>query len=536
LYAVNKFNLIHQQGEVMVTKKHFVVAILGLALLTSIFVVITEKVIAATTRIVDDNGACLGATYFTIQSAVNAAAPGDTIQVCAGTYTETVTINKTLTLIGAQNGADARTRAAAPGTESVVNGAGGGFNITASDVMINGFTIEAASGPGIKVSGAGSVDGVQVLYNIIRNNTLGLYIDSNGFQDTVRFNFFDSNNGAGTNSGMGIYSDSGADSVIVDSNKFTGHNAAAMSFDGGQFGTNITNNQLVNDSSILLALVTGPSISGNTITGSKSDAIRFISGVDGARLLCNTITNSAGSALRLGGLGSSLPVSTNLQFKDNNIQGNLFGLKLDPGAYNTAGGRLDATNNWWGSATGPDDVQGGNPGGTGDKIDDPDEVVDYVPYRTALIPDTDGDGVLDSCDADDDNDGTPDATDQCPLDPNKIAPGVCGCGVPDTDIDGDGTPDCLDQCPTDPNKTAPGACACGIPETDTDGDGVPDCHDNCPTTPNPGQGDFDHDGIGDACDPPANKDQCKNGGWQNFIFPRRFRNQGDCIQYVNTGR
>jgi hypothetical protein len=36
--------------------------------------------------------------------------------------------------------------------------------------------------------------------------------------------------------------------------------------------------------------------------------------------------------------------------------------------------------------------------------------------------------------------------------------------------------------------------------------------------------------------PPTNKDQCKNGGWQSFDTPRRFKNQGDCIQFVNTGK
>jgi len=41
---------------------------------------------------------------------------------------------------------------------------------------------------------------------------------------------------------------------------------------------------------------------------------------------------------------------------------------------------------------------------------------------------------------------------------------------------------------------------------DTDGDGVPDNTDNCPTVANPTQADFDHDGIGDACDPTPGAD------------------------------
>ena len=45
-------------------------------------------------------------------------------------------------------------------------------------------------------------------------------------------------------------------------------------------------------------------------------------------------------------------------------------------------------------------------------------------------------------------------------------------------------------------------------------------------------------GVGDiAFTPlPTNKDQCKNGGWQDFSFPYTFKNQGDCIQLVNTGK
>ena len=56
---------------------------------------------------VDDSG---GADFTTIQAAVNAASPGDTILVAAGTYTQLVTVNKPLVLLGAQAGVDARRR------------------------------------------------------------------------------------------------------------------------------------------------------------------------------------------------------------------------------------------------------------------------------------------------------------------------------------------------------------------------------------------------------------------------------------------
>jgi hypothetical protein len=122
--------------------------------------------------------------------------------------------------------------------------------------------------------------------------------------------------------------------------------------------------------------------------------------------------------------------------------------------------------------------------------------------------DADADGAGDACDPDDDNDGVADGADNCTLTPN----------ADQTDTDGDGAGDACDP--------------------DDDGDAVPDETDNCPLVPNPDQADFDRDGIGDVCDartgPPVDKEQCRDEGWRRFDLPRRFKNQGDCIQFVNT--
>jgi Beta-propeller repeat len=36
--------------------------------------------------------------------------------------------------------------------------------------------------------------------------------------------------------------------------------------------------------------------------------------------------------------------------------------------------------------------------------------------------------------------------------------------------------------------------------------------------------------------PPTNKSQCKKGGWKLFTIPEKFKNQGDCVSFVNTGK
>lgn len=71
------------------------------------------------------------------------------------------------------------------------------------------------------------------------------------------------------------------------------------------------------------------------------------------------------------------------------------------------------------------------------------------------------------------------------------------CAPDGQDTDGDGWPDFLDFCPLDPNKKAPGYCGCGNPETNSDGDRAPDCIDRFPNDPNSvyRYGDVDDDGC-----------------------------------------
>jgi hypothetical protein len=99
------------------------------------------------------------------------------------------------------------------------------------------------------------------------------------------------------------------------------------------------------------------------------------------------------------------------------------------------------------------------------------------------FPDCDHDGVSDLAEADSDDDGVIDACDDCPDDPDKTSPGVCGCGTADEDRDGDRTLDCEDECPDDRKKTRSGICGCATPDKDSDADGTMDCVDECPDDP-----------------------------------------------------
>jgi hypothetical protein len=89
--------------------------------------------------------------------------------------------------------------------------------------------------------------------------------------------------------------------------------------------------------------------------------------------------------------------------------------------------------------------------------------------------------------------------------------------------------------PTTPLRTADHDGTVLFVMTDFDADGKADDLDNCRTYPNADQRDTDGDGIGDACDIPIDKNECKDGGWRIFTS-LAFPNQGQCVSFVVSRR
>ena len=271
-----------------------------------------------------------GATYCSIQAAIDAANSGEVIEVQAGTYDETVTINKSLTLNGANAGIDCGSRS---GESSIAptTGSGAVVTISASNVTLNGFEI---TGPGNRYGiNVGAVSNTDIKYNkvsdigttfsggnvygilhIVPNSTTigDLFINNNcidGVNNTANTGYSAGGIGVlqststGTLSGLEI-NDNTVSNVVSNTNEWpTGKIAYGILINvagNSQFATNA-------------GKVVNANITGNTISdleGFIATGIGLEGNTENAMVMGNTVTSltayksadRAGGGLDLNGL------------------------------------------------------------------------------------------------------------------------------------------------------------------------------------------------------------------------------------------
>jgi len=293
-----------------------------------------DRNLLSTMLVVDDDHAqAPNAQYTSINAAVAAAHPGDTIRVEPGTYHESVLVDKTLTFLADNHKGDVIVD---PGAQ------GSGFNVQANDVRINGFTIQDAVGnPGINLSR--SFSGYVIEKNVLQDNTFGIYLNSDGARTTIiRQNAFLHNDAAGPASGNGIYSDQGVSNARIEGNFFTGQDNAAMLFVGNgspaqaQTNLKIRGNVLIDDAPIGLVNTTNSEISHNFSLRSNGSGIFFGGGVSNVVVSNNVLKDGAFTGINLRFDPADYPVSTpdtNNVIRDNLISGfGDSGIRLREGA------------------------------------------------------------------------------------------------------------------------------------------------------------------------------------------------------------
>ncbi len=300
------------------------------------------------------------ADYSNIQAAVDSAQPGDTVRVAAGVYNETVTIDKSLVLLGARAGVDARGRT---GPEAVIAPTGAvaidATNASATLTM-DGFAIRG--GRGMVTTKATTVRFVNniVSATVAADGADGLVVIHGGARDvTVKYNDISPTavgDGTATNALRITADTNGPPSVVVDSNWL--HNASAaglalLQINLGKAVVSVTNNDIYNNAGdgILAESCSFSSLTttGNVIRDNGQTGVKIWSGIT----------------------GDGVPVRINQNDIYNNAQEGVYNYNANPFT-------VDATYNWWGAADGPGPVGPGSGDGVSLKVD-------YSPWLTAPI-------------------------------------------------------------------------------------------------------------------------------------------------------
>jgi parallel beta-helix repeat protein len=353
-----------------------------------------------------------GCDSTTIQDAINSANSGDIISVDAGTYNESVVVNKSLNLFGAKSNVDSRGGAWGSENITIINASEGnnGILITASNVTINGFKI-INSGSDAEVFSLDfpfesaiyiynesiELENIHIIYNWIDDNYGSGIIIRYVNEPIVEYNYI-SNNGAGVWASAGI----GGQELTNGSfsyNEIVSSISYGMYFGGGKVGSYpknttgilISHNDLHNNEKYGLQLYgyyepvsvlnSGIRIENNNFHDNGRCGIKitdFIDTIIKNNNFSDNGVNGSSDKYKYGALVSAYYMSsgtqlTNNTFSDNELGGIYFLLEiegadlsniianhndfLDDGAGVVTASRgafafpftIDAQNNWWGS-------------------------------------------------------------------------------------------------------------------------------------------------------------------------------------------
>ncbi|KAA3656069.1 MAG: T9SS C-terminal target domain-containing protein, partial [Calditrichaeota bacterium] len=374
-----------------------------------------------------------GVNPMSIQTAIDAASAGDVIHVKAGTFTENITVDKKLSIIGAGSGAsDATNSVLKKSTNTAVvslTGSGSsavdpllfqdvriepvnvigidiGAGLSVSYVKLDNVFIvgtnetnDTEAERGLNVNATANLDNLEIVDSAFDNLTYGWYFFNSSATPTTATNISVTNTSFSSNDAKGIYveklSDATFESCTIHNNGInTGFWNATWN---GGFDINLKYGTFQN------LVFTDCIVTDNGLGVKEGAGIMIKARDDGsyagnpASLDIVTITGGEVTGnergLRFGEPGKNNATPTNVEVHSVKISGNVqtYG-GVDGSAYggvvNHSQSVVDATGNWWGDPTGPYDPKTlpstpdyNNPLGTGDAVT---PLVEYDPWCNTM--------------------------------------------------------------------------------------------------------------------------------------------------------
>ncbi|MEE9248048.1 MAG: hypothetical protein V3U79_05050 [Dehalococcoidia bacterium] len=327
---------------------------------------------AAATIIVDDDLVVAGAAFDTIQGAINASLALDTISVAAGTYAETVSIDKALTLQGVGD------------TSLIQAPSGHSVEVRASDITVDDFKIVGSTtGSAIRFLGNIIHDGITISNNTLEGVGSQTVVwtcgTASGCQQTTDLTVTLNTITTGNPGGSGLQTAGASNpphsgwtvSNNTFSSPFTGVNLELrdvhnVTVDGNTFGATDGANVIISSdaSNLTLPIVfSNNTVSGNT-NGSMVAFLDDFSPIDAANTTIDDVTIS-GNTFDNWGNSNAVVIGfeeiTSVTVSQNDFLKTGVGVKALTNLNDTA--TVIAVDNFWGKASGPGGTVGVGAGG-----------------------------------------------------------------------------------------------------------------------------------------------------------------------------